>query len=408
MLKYDTIVIGAGVIGASTAYYLKQQSPKQKILLLEQNSKAGLGNTSKSAALYRNLFSSRTSQILANCSINFYLSIADKISLKKTGYFWMFSKKDWDKIQNGLAKLNTEKDNFDILTPNEIPANLLLNHEKSGEFQDVHRILYGHRCGSLSAVKLARYYLQQFEELGGKVLFDTKIESINLTEKRRNYPPWTDVKIKSIIDSDKDILEANDYIFSTGAWTDSLLSPIGIASHIYPQKRQMFTLQLHDSAQIVNDPSKKVPILILPTGGVYVKPVLKNNLIVVGCANELGNPFSMDKYPPEAEEKYFNNVIAPVLEHYFPKLTNYKIFSKWAGYYAYYWPDKNPVIEKVSNIQWVSGTSGSGIMKADAIGRIAAARALEASSVELFDGTKFSVADLSLKHRRVDIEELII
>ena len=47
-------------------------------------------------------------------------------------------------------------------------------------------------------------------------------------------------------------------------------------------------------------------------------------------------------------------------------------------------------------------------MKADAIGRIAAARNLNLTEVELFNKTKFHVADLSLKKRKVDTEELII
>ena len=169
----------------------------------------------------------------------------------------------------------------------------------------------------------------------------------------------------------------------------------------------MFTLKIKPE-QIAADIKKRIPILILPTGGVYLKPVLQNSLMMVGSANELGNPYQMENYPPEAEEGYFKNAIEPVLNHYFPQLKNYSLFSKWAGYYAYYWPDKNPVIEKISNIQWVSGTSGSGIMKADAIGRIAAAKNLALDEAELFDKTKFQVSDLSLKKRRVDAEELII
>jgi hypothetical protein len=47
-------------------------------------------------------------------------------------------------------------------------------------------------------------------------------------------------------------------------------------------------------------------------------------------------------------------------------------------------------------------------MKADAIGRITAARSLDIKEIELFDETKFQVADLSLKKRKVDAEELII
>jgi glycine/D-amino acid oxidase-like deaminating enzyme len=407
-MKYDHIIIGSGVIGTSTAYYLKQQSPDQKILLLEQNAKAGLGNTSRSAALYRNLFSSRTSQILSTSSIKFYETIKNKIGLKNMGYFWLFSKKDWKKMQSGLQKLDSERDLFDILEPNEVPSNLQLNINGSGEFHDVHRIIHGHRCGALSAVKLTRFYAKQFVEIGGIIAFNTQITKANLTEKERNYPPWANVKIKSIVDSQSKNYEAENYIFALGAWSDMFLSPLGVASQIYSQKRQMYTLKLKESTQLVSDPNEKIPILILPTGGIYIKPALLNKLVMVGCANELGNPYTMDKYPPESDEDYFKNAIAPVIEHYFPQLSNYQLYSKWAGYYAYYWPDKNPVIEKISNIQWVSGTSGSGIMKADAIGRIAAARASDNAEVELFDGTKFPVMDLSLKSRRVDSEDLII
>ncbi len=407
-MKYDIIIVGAGVIGASTAYHLKVKNPKLDICLIDQNEKVAYGNTSKSAALYRNLFSSQTSQILATSSISFYESIADEINLKDLGYFWMFSKEDWKKSKIGLEKLNPQKDQFEILSVEELPTNLKINPEKSNNFKDIYKILYGHRCGSLSAVKLCRYYSDKFQQMGGKLVLNCEIKKVNLSGADKNYPPWLDVKILSIINQDGVEFFADNFIFAVGAWSNDLLAPIGIASQIYPKKRQMFTLKLSDAKQMVNDPSEKIPILILPTAGIYVKPILLNKLIVVGCANELGNPFLMDKYPPDAESSYFENVIEPVLQHYFPQLKDYQLFSKWAGFYAYFWPDKNPVIEKVSNIQWVSGTSGSGIMKADAIGRIAAAKQLNLPNIELFDQTKFNVSDLSLKKRKVSTEELII
>lgn len=406
-MKYDTIIVGAGVIGASTAYHLKRLSPKKKVLLIDKNNKVAVGNTAKSAALYRNLFSSKTSQVLANSSISYYESIADKISLKELGYFWMLSQDDYQKAKTGLSKLDEKKDRFEILSAKEIPTNLKINTSKSDEFGEVECVLYGHRCGSLSAIKLARYYATQFQKLGGVIQVPAEIKKINLTEKNRFYPPWTDVNIDSITDHNGVDYFAEEFIFALGAWTHSFLSQYGIASQIYPQKRQMFTLKIKPD-QIATDIKKRIPILVLPTGGVYIKPVLQNSMIMVGSANELGNPFEMDTYPPTAEEGYFINAIEPVLNHYFPQLKDYSLFSKWAGYYAYYWPDKNPVIEKISNIQWVSGTSGSGIMKADAIGRITAARNLDMTEVELFDETKFQVADLSLKKRNVDAEELII
>ena len=126
-MNFDTIIIGTGVIGSSTAYHLKNSSPNSKILLLDKNPKIAGGNTSKSAALYRNLFSSKTSRILSTSSIKFYETIADKIARKNIGYFWMFGKEEWEKSQKGLQELDQERDNFHILTADEISKNLKLH-----------------------------------------------------------------------------------------------------------------------------------------------------------------------------------------------------------------------------------------------------------------------------------------
>ena len=57
-MNYDYIIIGAGIIGSATAYHLKRLNSNLDILLIEKNQRAGFGNTAKSAALFRNLFSS--------------------------------------------------------------------------------------------------------------------------------------------------------------------------------------------------------------------------------------------------------------------------------------------------------------------------------------------------------------
>ncbi len=67
-----------------------------------------------------------------------------------------------------------------------------------------------------------------------------------------------------------------------------------------------------------------------------------------------------------------------------------------------------PVIESVANLTWVGGTSGSGIMKADAVGRISAAGLQGKEEAVLADGTRFEVSKLSLRRRDVEREELII
>lgn len=61
-----------------------------------------------------------------------------------------------------------------------------------------------------------------------------------------------------------------------------------------------------------------------------------------------------------------------------------------------------PVIESESNLTWIGGTSGSGIMKANAVGRIAAARLQGHSDAVLADGSKFRVSMLSMRNWEVE------
>jgi glycine/D-amino acid oxidase-like deaminating enzyme len=56
----------------------------------------------------------------------------------------------------------------------------------------------------------------------------------------------------------------------------------------------------------------------------------------------------------------------------------------------------------------VGGASGSGILKADAIGRIAAALCKGEEYALLYGDRKFRVSDLGLKNRDIEPEKLVI
>jgi len=53
---FDYIIIGAGVIGSSTAFYLKSALPDSRILLIDRNHTAGAGNTARSAGFTGTFF----------------------------------------------------------------------------------------------------------------------------------------------------------------------------------------------------------------------------------------------------------------------------------------------------------------------------------------------------------------
>ena len=93
---------------------------------------------------------------------------------------------------------------------------------------------------------------------------------------------------------------------------------------------------------------------------------------------------------------------------YFPQFKDRRPTSPWAGQYAINTLDGQPVIFEENDIIVVGGASGSGIMKADAIGRIAAALYRGEEYAFLYGDRKFKVSDLSIKERRIEPEKLIL
>lgn len=68
MKVYDIIIIGAGIIGMSSAYHLQRNNPNKKILVIDKEPGAGQGNTAKAAGMFRNTFSSMRTR-------NYYMKV---------------------------------------------------------------------------------------------------------------------------------------------------------------------------------------------------------------------------------------------------------------------------------------------------------------------------------------------
>jgi len=398
----------------ATAWHLKRQEPASRIVVLEQAVAACRGNSGRSAALFRNLFSSATSRDLAESSIFHYQQLAGAIAFKATGYLWHFSAEAWPQVQAAAEMLAREGEAVEILQA-ESSACGGLQPSPEG-WPALGASLFGRSCGSLSAPALAAWYEKQFLALGGEVVYDCAVQEL-LPDRPSGRTADLPQQFSGVRDSKGQVWRAGQIIACTGCWLQDLLGPAGIASTVYSKKRQLFAISADQPEAIYgNSPEGSAyPVLILPYGGIYLKPVLARGLVVVGRADNLGRafeqPYSLAAAQPEPE--YFRVHIEPALQAYFPRWAaahpdGFVVKQAWAGHYDYHWPDNNPVIEQQANLIWVGGSSGSGIMKADALGRVAAARVFGQEQAELADGRLFRVADLSLRQRAVAAEGLII
>jgi glycine/D-amino acid oxidase-like deaminating enzyme len=202
---------------------------------------------------------------------------------------------------------------------------------------------------------------------------------------------------------------AEAVIVAAGAWTGRTLGLAGLKVPIIPRKRQLFSIPAQGGPlnRLVATPGfndhNLLPFTILP-GDAYLRPAADS--FILGYANP-DEPPGLEE-PARARRDFYETRIRPQVEKYFPVFQGNVPTHAWAGHYDEHPPDSTPFVERLAGTLVVAGSSGSGVMKADSLGRIVAGRLKGLEVVELGHGEHFRVADLSLEQRAVPPEEFVI
>lgn len=428
MGEYDAIVVGAGVLGLSTAYYIKKMCPNDKILVVDKLGAAGQGNTAKSAAMFRGFFYSHTNFTLADTSIDFYKHLQEhlgvNLKIKWTGYLWLFRDQEYKILEPALKKLSGRGLKYKVYGREELAERLKLVTKVSGEedskrmgLVDVDEGVFVPKAGSLDVDNLVGFYESEFTKLGGKIQYNTRVEEIVVEPCDPLGVPgepyfWQESRAAGV-KTDKGKIEAKKTVVAAGAWSPFLLDQVGIYSHVKPRKRQIFSVKASTKelkrllwAEGFNREGC-MPFTILPKPRAYVKPALEEDAFWFCYGDEFPRAFEMEE-DPQPEENYYRYGIYQVFVKYFPQFVGKQPFTSFAGQYAINTIDGQPVIYEENDLLVAGGASGSGIMKADAIGRIAASLYAGNEYAKLFGGKQFKVSDLGMRERRVEPEKLII
>ena len=307
MSEYDAVIVGAGVIGLSTAYHIKRKHPSLRVLVVDKFNAAGQGSTAKSMSAFRCLFSSRVNYLLSDSSVDFYSYVQKELGvdlkLLMVGYLWLL----------GI-------DDYGEMTP------ILRN---------------------LAAANNLKYMEYEAEELASR---------------------------------------------------------LGVIVHLAgDEEAELMSLKFTDSFNSFGC----MPFTILPKPRVLVRPFPVEEVFWLSYADDFPRAFKLEE-DPQPEKNFYQYGIYQVLVKYFPQFKDCRPYSSFAGLYEINTMDGHPVVFEEKDLIVVGGASGSGIMKADAIGRIAAALYNGENYAFLYGDRKFRVSDLSIKGRHVEPEKLQI
>ena len=428
MSEYDAVVVGAGIFGLATAYHVKKLKPHDKVLLVDMMGAPGQGNTAKSAAMFRCFFYSRTNLTLVDTSVEFYRYVHEKLDadlkLRWTGYLWLFSEQDYRGVEPVLKSMAGQGLEYKIYDEKELAEKLkMTTHVTADEeaqmmgLSDANVGVLVPKAGSIDIDELVKFYEAEFKKMGGETRYNTRVESIIVEPESPlgipGEPYFWQKPHASGVKTNKGVIKAKKTIIAAGTWASTILDQLGIDAFMNPIKRQLFSVRANteELKQLLYakgfTKENCMPFTILPNPRVYIKPALEEDSFWFSYGDHFPRGFKLED-DPQPEENFYKYGIYQVATKYFPQFVGCQPNGAWAGQYALNTVDGQPVISEEDNLIVVGSDSGSGNMKADAVGRIAAALYAGQEYALLYGDKQFKVSDLGLKKRNVEPEKLII
>ena len=457
--RYDVVVVGAGAMGLASSYHLAQRNPTLSILVVEARSRPGEGSMGASNAMVRDVFSSWDNHLLAKSSIAFYRRLmADHEELRDPtplldlyGYLWLLPeslREEYGSIvsQSG-GSIDADPvplDGIASLPGLETTPRQWYEDDGADPPEPITGGLFGRNCGALAPEMLADFYYREARRLGVEFVFDACVQRISfegreqilLHEPTRMPYAFQEhmrgrLRISRVELGDGRSFGTDHVIVAAGAWSEKILHPLGVATACSPRAQQLFSVSGPEVERLLDwqppvrpvdspDGIGRFPFLILPTGAT-VKPIFRQRQMWLGCVDTVAHPIGTREDPGRdgrldyrmeqmGDRDAFATDVLPTVTPYLPRFetTGVRLENSWGGYYNFS-PDGLPVLfDEPFGVTFVGGDSGSGIMKADALGRLVTALYEGRSTARLFTGEEYRLDRLSLNHRAVQEERIIL
>lgn len=453
------MIVGAGAWGLASAYHLAEADPRRTVLVVEARAGPGEGSMAASSSMVRDVFSSWDNRVLARSSIAFYRHLRETHDALRSpqplldlyGYLWLLSEPQLREYRAVVAQSDDAIDavpvEMDALRtcPGLDPApSDWYEGDRAPPPAPIAGGLFGRTCGALAPELLARFYFEEAQRRGVDFAFASCVQRLSFEGReeillhegtgrpfafQENVPGR--LRIARVGLGDGRSVRTDTVVVAAGGWAERILHPLGFATACTPRPQSLFSVSGPSVEELLRweppvvaldreEGRSRLPFLVLPTGAT-LKPVPRARHLWLGCVDTVARPIGTREDPGRdgvldydpgrlADRASFATDLLPAVTPYLPRLgsPSSRLERGWGGYY-HFSPDGLPVLtEERFGVIFVGGDSGSGIMKADALGRLVAARACGKRTARLFTGEEYRLDRLSLTRRGVRPEGIIL
>jgi D-arginine dehydrogenase len=343
----DILVIGAGIAGASVADAL---APSARVVVLEQEERAGLHSTGRSAALFSETYGNAVIRALSRASRAFLADppagFCETPLIRPRGTLYFAAGDQLDE----LGVLEQDAGTLERLTGAEARARVpILRPEACAA------ALYEPGSMDIDVDALHQGFLRRLRRRGGEFVGDAAV-----TELRRGQGGWTAT-------TPQGEFSAPVVINAAGAWADRIAVLAGLAPLGLQPKRR--------TAALIDGPELDFaawPLTIDVDETVYFKP--DAGRLLISPADET------DTEPCDAQAEDIDVAIAADRIERMTTLSVRRIAHRWAGLRTFA-PDRTPVCgydPRAEGFFWLAGQGGYGIQTSPALAALAARLVLRA------------------------------
>ena len=342
----DIVIIGGGITGVSTAYFLAKRGQRD-VFLLERDLLAQ-ASTGLCVGGIRQQFSHPANILLSQEMIvllrHFEKEFHTKIDFNQAGYLFLTQEQEtWDAFLACVEIQGQYGVPVEILSPEEVKYRwpyLEVENLKGGVF--------GPEDGYVDPYDVTMAIANKTRKLGISILERTEVADIRLENGR----------IRGV-ETSQGFISAQIIVNAAGAWGGEIAKMAGVDLPVQPFRRQVFITKAFDSIP------RPVPMIIDQDTQFYIRGYAPG--ILMG-KSDLEEPPSFNTH---VDRSFLEQVTAAALERV-PMLGQAEILRGWGGLYAMT-PDENPVIGEIPEIKGffcATGFSGHGFQHGPAVGRI--------------------------------------
>ena len=342
----DIIVIGGGVMGASTAYHLARRGQKN-VLLLEKEQFFGLGATGRCAGGVRYQFATEINVRLSIESLpmleRFKEEIEQEIDYRPCGYYFLLTQPvDVEVFQRNLEMQNRLGVPTQWLSGDEARHRLPLMR-----LDDVLAASYNAKDGLVDPNSVVMGYISACQRLGVRTFNEVEVTGLQVRGGR-----------VAAVETNQGTISTPIVVNAAGPWASLIGKMAGVDIPITPLRRQMLTT---------------TPLPTLPLDFPFVIDFAQSlyfhregDGLLTGMSNPHEKPGLDQSVDPEWELVNLEAAAArlPLLEHA-------GLMSHWAGLYEVT-PDAHPIfgLTPLQGFLLCAGFSGHGFMHGPITGKL--------------------------------------